>query len=69
MQEMLAPIKASVDKSGLHETFVTDLADQCYRWVGRCTVTAAACDIWHGVVQVEGGSVADFDTSHGVGWL
>jgi hypothetical protein len=31
LQEMLAPVKASADKSGLHETFVTDLADQCYR--------------------------------------
>jgi hypothetical protein len=31
LQEMLAPIKTSSDKSGLQETFVTDLADQCYR--------------------------------------
>lgn len=34
LQEMLAPVKASADRAGLHETFVTDLADQCYRCVG-----------------------------------
>jgi hypothetical protein len=31
LQEMLTPIKGSADRTGLHETFVTDLADQCYR--------------------------------------
>jgi len=31
LQEMLGPIKAAADKTGVHETFVTDLADQCYR--------------------------------------
>lgn len=36
LQEMLAPVKASADRAGLHETFVTDLADQCYRCVRVC---------------------------------
>jgi hypothetical protein len=35
LQEMLAPIKTNTDKTGVHETFVTDLADQCYRLVDR----------------------------------
>jgi hypothetical protein len=31
--EMLGPIKAGGDASGLQETFILDLVDQCYRWV------------------------------------
>ena len=29
--EMLGPIKAGGDASGLQETFILDLVDQCYR--------------------------------------
>jgi hypothetical protein len=36
LQEMLAPIKTNSDKTGVHETFVTDLADQCYRCASVC---------------------------------
>lgn len=47
LQEMLAPIKASADKSGLHETFVTDLADQCYRCAGGGRLSSSG-DSWQG---------------------
>lgn len=38
LQEMLAPVKTSSDKTGVHESFVTDLADQCYRCAFVCVV-------------------------------
>jgi hypothetical protein len=30
--EMLGPIRGAGDASGLQETFIMDLVDQCYRW-------------------------------------